>query len=334
MTPPPRECTRNRDDAAADARTPADRAIGDSATRHREASRLVSVFTPFADGWLRTDPDGTSATSIPSDSFRLALQRRCGLWLSDFVDGATTLWSRGVPMDFYGDYTDGRTNHNRRHGAALRTWYDAIAAVAHTPVVLGDKLQPAATAHFNEGHVPDICEPGGGPGGSDHITEIKVCTPVAASHAAGRGSAVNGGTPTSVGHLHAFGNTEEKLRLVNLGCRERGHPSQPPLDHATGRGWVKARRGCYHDALVRKRSTVCLTLHESIGGGFSPPAAARLHSLARVAKAGADRTRYSARHRVSYLRHHAQRISTSIVKADAAAMLHSSRRLVASLQRM
>ena len=94
------------------------------------------------------------------------------------------------------------------------------------------------------------------------------------------------------------------------------------------------KRGCYHDALVRKRSTVCLTLHESIGGGFSPPAAARLHSLARVAKAGTDRTHYSTRHRISYLRHHAQRISTSIVKADAAAMLHSSRRLVASLQRM
>ena len=94
------------------------------------------------------------------------------------------------------------------------------------------------------------------------------------------------------------------------------------------------RRGCYYDALVRKRSTVCLTLHESIGGGFSPPAAARLHSLARVARAGGDRTRYSARRRLSYLGHHSQRISLSIVKADSVALLHGSRRLVASLQRM
>ena len=313
---------------------PTDKPTGSSTVRHREASRLVSVSTPFADGWLRADPDGTTATAIPTDSFRLALQRRCGLWLSAFVDGAASLWDRGVPMDFYGDYTDGRVNHSRRHGGALRSWYDAISAVAHTPVVLGDKMRPAATAHYNEGHVLDICEPGGAPGGADHITEIKVCTPLATSISAGQGSSVNGGTPTSVGHLHAFGNTEEKLRLANLGCRERGHPSQPPLDHNTGRGWVRARRGCYYDALVRKRSTVCLTLHESIGGGFSPPAAARLHSLARVARAGGDRTRYSARRRLSYLSHHSQRISLSIVKADSVALLHGSRRLVASLQRM
>ena len=66
----------------------------------------------------------------------------------------------------------------------------------------------------HEGHVLDICEPGGAPGGADHITEIKVCTPLAASVSAGQGSAVNGGTPTSVGHLHAFGNTEESSALL------------------------------------------------------------------------------------------------------------------------
>ena len=79
---------------------------------------------------------------------------------------------------------------------------------------------------------------------------------------------------------------------------------------------------------------MCLTLHESLGGGFSPPAAARLHTLARVARAGADRTRYSARRRLSYINHHSQRISLSIVKADSAALVHASRRLVTSLQRM
>ena len=96
----------------------------------------------------------------------------------------------------------------------------------------------------------------------------------------------------------------------------------------------------YYDDLVRKRSTVSLTLHESIGGSSSPPATARLHNLSpewQRPKAGDARTRYSARCRLSllsYLCHHSQRSSLSIVEADSAALLHSSRRLVASLQRM
>ena len=266
----------------------ADRPIGCSAAPYREASRLVSTSTPYADGWLRADPDGTAATFIPSDAFRFALQRRCGLYISDFEATATSLLQRDVACDKLGDYTDGRSNHNRRHGGALRGWYDAISAVVDTPVILGDKGTPEATAHLNRGHVIDIGEPGGGPGGTDRLTEIKIASPLQMRHAAGVGSSVNGGTPASVGHLYAFGNTEERLRLANLGCRARGHPSMPPLDHHTGRGWVRAQRGCYYDAFVCKRSIVDLTLHESLGGGFSPPAVARLHSLSRAARAGQD----------------------------------------------
>ena len=78
-----------------------------------------------------------------------------------------------------------------------------------------------------------MAEPGGAPGGADRVTELKVYSPVTKHQDMGRGSSKNGGTPTSMGHKCAFGNTEERLRLQNLGCAERGHPSQGPLDHAT-----------------------------------------------------------------------------------------------------
>ena len=321
-------------DTALDALPAPDRPVGCSAAPHREASRLISASTPYADGWLRADPDGTAATAIPSDTFRFALQRRCGLYISDFVDTAAALLDRGIACDMLGDYADGRSNHTQRHGGALRGWHAAISAVVDTPIVLGDKGTPEATAHLNSGHVLDIGEPGGGPGGCDRITEIKIASPLPLRHAAGVGSAIHGGTPASVGHLYAFGNTEERLRVANLGCRARGHPSLPPLDHHTGHGWVREQRGCYHDAFVRKRSLVDITLHESLGGGFSPPAVARLHSLSRVARAGQDRTRYTRRHRLSFISHHSQRISLAVVKCDAAATLKTLRRLSASLPRM
>ena len=47
------------------------------------------------------------------------------------------------------------------------------------------------------------------------------------SRSEGRGSkpksdGSGGGQPASVGHLYAFGNTEEKYRVMVLGCRRRG----------------------------------------------------------------------------------------------------------------
>ena len=91
--------------------------------------------------------------------------------------------------------------------------------------------------------------------------------------------------------------TEERLRLENLGCTERGHPCQGPLNHRTGRGWVRARRGLYDDALYVKCHVVDLVLHETIGGGFSPPAVAKINRLSRSAASGIDRTRYTSRRR-------------------------------------
>ena len=69
----------------------------------------------------------------------------------------------------------------------------------------------------------------------------------------GVGIASSGGTPASVGHSYAFGNTEEKARRLNLGCKARGQPGQP-FSHKTGHGYVKAHRGFYHDAIFVKRN--------------------------------------------------------------------------------
>ena len=61
---------------------------------------------------------------------------------------------------------------------------------------------------WNEGHVPDILhlrlE-------VDELLEVKCVSPLTKHHAVGRGSARRGGTPASVGHKIAFGNTLEHL---------------------------------------------------------------------------------------------------------------------------
>ena len=71
---------------------------------------------------------------------------------------------------------------------------------------------------------------------------------------------------TSVGHRFAFGNTEEKLRHENLGCKQRGAPGQHALCHTTGKGFVKEKKGLYHDALKNQRATVIVAITESFGG--------------------------------------------------------------------
>ena len=80
-----------------------------------------------------------------------------------------------------------------------------------------------------------------------------------------------------------------------------------------------------------KRSAVELVLHETLGGGFSPPAVAKMHRLSRLASAGADRTRYTSRRPMPYKVHHTQRLSLTIVKEDSRAIVKSSRKLAASL---
>ena len=52
----------------------------------------------------------------------------------------------------------------------MRGWHDAVAAVATTQTVLGDKTNGAKTKQFNDfndGHVVDIAEIGAGDSGED-----------------------------------------------------------------------------------------------------------------------------------------------------------------------
>ena len=55
--------------------------------------------------------------------------------------------------------------------------------------------------------------------------------------------------------------------------------------------------------------------HETFGGGFSPTAVLKLRRLARKAARGSvDRTAYSPKYSLSFMSHHAERISLSVVR--------------------
>ena len=59
-------------------------------------------------------------------------------------------------------------------------------------------------------------------------------------------------------------------------------------------------------------STCCVLLHETFGGGFSPTAVLKLSLLARkLARGSVDRTDYSPKYSLSFMSHHAERISLS-----------------------
>ena len=99
---------------------------------------------------------------------------------------------------------------------------------------------------------------------------------------------------------------------------------------------MRQQKGCYHDAVYVKRSAIDVLLHETLGGGFSPPAVARMRRQARAAKrerGWTAPTHYTTRGRLSYLSHHTQRLSLSVVKANSRGIIDSYRKLSASLAR-
>ena len=104
------------------------------------------------------------------------------------------------------------------------------------------------------------------------------------------------------------------------GVRARGRPSDGPLDHRTGRGWVKAHDGQYYDAIHRHRSKVSLILVEATGGVY-PPTRSVVGRLAKrfTGKHAIDRTKYGST-RVStrsFFAHHIQALSKAAVPGDA-----------------
>ena len=138
----------------------------------------------------------------------------------------------------------------------LRKGYQMISAVSVGSVVLGDKEDLEKMNMLNTGYAVDIAElEGDDATGADVCQEYKVVSPLTKTHRTGRGSKVHGGSVANVGHLYAFGNTEERYRIKILGCKGRGRLGKdPPFNHATGVGSVKARPGDYFDALRNKLS--------------------------------------------------------------------------------
>ena len=110
--------------------------------------------------------------------------------------------------------------------------------------------------------------------------------------------------------------------------RERGHASDGKFCHKTGRGWVEPHRGLYDDAIRVKRNEFELCVHESFGGGFSPPAVKALYRHAKKAKVH-DRTYYTGRVHKNFIPHHTQRISLAVVKGEGDSVAAAANRLKA-----
>mmetsp|Transcript_15287 Transcript_15287/g.49932 ORF Transcript_15287/g.49932 Transcript_15287/m.49932 type:complete len:188 (-) Transcript_15287:235-798(-) len=116
--------------------------------------------------------------------------------------------------------------------------------------------------------------------------EVKCWNPLIKSTTSGRGSWDKGGNVASVGHLYGFGKTLDKALTAVVGCKERGRQVDGPLDHSTGKGWVKdhaygdgwvkKNAGCrwmgaqYYDAKWIKKAITRLVLVETLGG-IAPP---------------------------------------------------------------
>ena len=96
----------------------------------------------------------------------------------------------------------------------------------------------------------------------------------------------------------------------------------------------------YHDGIFTKRNKFNLLLHETFGGGFSPPAVAKINRLARkrqgqrkAQRSGVDRTAYPPHSRLSFVSHHAERISIASVKGVNRAILDRRAKLASELSR-
>ena len=108
----------------------------------------------------------------------------------------------------------------------------------------------------------------GRPGGKDEISEVKLWTPLRGGLPVGVGRTATGGNPGSVGDKFAFGNTEERARLANMGCKQRGSVVNGRSTTPPAKARVKSQRGHYHDGIFTKRNKFNLLLHETFGGGF------------------------------------------------------------------
>ena len=201
-----------------------------------------------------------------------------------------------------------------------------ISAVAIGQVAKGDKSDRDAMARLNSGTVTDIVEyDGDDDTGADAHTEVKVPSPFTSAHRAGKGTETHGGTPTSVGHLYAHGNTDEPFRVSILGVKRKGRRRDGPFDHRTGRGWVEKKKGKYEHALSQGARVSPFIVETT--GAISPlslPVVSRLSRRAR-GKNARDGTKYgrSRRSTKSYFVHHTQRLSMTAACEDVRGIFKS-----------
>ena len=114
--------------------------------------------------------------------------------------------------------------------------------------------------------------------------------------------------------------------MAILGCRGRGRHRDGAFNHKTGRGYVEAAKGAYHDAIFVKKTRVIPMIVESFGG-IVPHARAHAGYLASRArgKGARDRTKYGSSRTSTrnFFVHHTQRISLAAQQYDAKAIRKS-----------
>ena len=161
-----------------------DRTAADTKISHREATRIVSASQFGAGMWLEACPDASvTYTRADSGAYVVALQRRLGLYMSTARSVNDDVLDAGGEPDYLGDVACNVGEHSTRHHATNRAWRAALAAVAIGEVVLGDKEKAGEYKKYNEGHVPDIVQPGASAWGTDWIGETKVPSPLGAAPA-------------------------------------------------------------------------------------------------------------------------------------------------------
>ena len=225
---------------------------------------------------------------------------------------------------------DDPVKYTARHDGTNAAWYRAAKAVVTGSIVLPEKgkrtdaeARARALRRYSSlcaTHVPDHARPRQGRNGVDILYETKVGSPHNAHlRGAGKGMAHTGGSPGRVGHTYAFGSTLEYFRRVVFGTANTGGSAgDPPLNHSTGVGWVRAVDGDYVEALERE-SQVFLLLHE-IYGGMHEGAARHLVHLSSLAEARDDTPYHDppGSKRLSYLEHWARELSLETAIGDAA----------------
>ncbi|EOD19889.1 hypothetical protein EMIHUDRAFT_242440 [Emiliania huxleyi CCMP1516] len=130
---------------------------------------------------------------------------------------STSRWESERKGDSLANSNKGDRTSN--HNGVLRAAQNAIRARSVGIIIIGDKENPEVTRHLNDTSVTDICELGG-----DFATmrdvhyKVKCWNPLIKSTTAGRGS---------WGQWWQCGVGGPPLRVDG------------PLDHSTGKGWVK-----------------------------------------------------------------------------------------------